>query len=779
MTEWSALPWDTIILIIVISILIPIILAFIYIKIRRFEEFGIAIGLFFIILSSVSFFYLIPHEIVEKSMLPEDYIWEDIGNVHYWERNSVFAPSEGYFEMPYQITGLFSKRQPIVKDFEGRQVIHATYYDDEKKEMIIHDALYDENGEIFRVINEMEPISEWYRIDSLLSSLEFVNIDAGRMGIPANSNRTSNKVGWVESNGQENETENVVLVRDMEKIDEVFIDGVKAQVWESTIYNKPVVWHKKPYICDETLRLIVNPKTGYILYIYRHLVISARLSQFIDIYSPETLKYPSVNRYLKLTDPIGEAALLVYETTDNSLADHINSVKGLYNDITYIPLVICIPLFIIGLLILWRYGGRSNYWKRHKTLDDDFVSLRSTYIPRRFRTLKKVLIIIITGIVVVASLTSIIIMFNYYEEKPFKEGDVGELFFEEELPTPPGSNRGIDLGRHVLEPIDEGAHKYSRREWWYFIVFFNEPGSDLVNWSMIVSFNKMASNDIRFLKRDNLFVILYDNNNESYNYCSLDKQRSVLQADGPGVDVTFENSWAKGEYPNWHVHTENAENGFIADLDFTANFLPIWVIGRSPNLPYAKDFAGNYYIPRCEVKGNITFKGNSYSVHGIGYHDHVWETLTSRIITNGWEWLNVHFDNGWEIYLSKFNFRTLFNRYAAALILSPDNRNMVEFNKFSVEYIETAASQELPLIKHPLKIHVMATKDDMILNMDIEIYNTCDIVWKLARTGIFEGPCSVSGTFSWLGFSVDLNGYGMSETTRVKYLLERPRLLIK
>jgi predicted secreted hydrolase/RsiW-degrading membrane proteinase PrsW (M82 family) len=779
MVEWSALPWDTIVLIIVISVIIPILFTFIYIKIRRYEEIGIAIGLFLIILSSVSFFYLIPNEIVEKAMLPEDYMWEDIGDVYYWERNAVFAPSEGYFEMPYQITGLFSKRQPIVKNFKGRQVIHATYYDDEKKEMIIHDALYDENNEIFRVINEMEPISEWYRIDSLLSSLEFVNVDAGKMGIPANSNRTSNKVGWVESNGHENEEENVVLVRDMEKIDEGFINGVKAQVWESTINNKPIVWHETPYFCDETLRLTVNPKTGYILHLYRHLVISARLSQFIDIYSPETLNHRSVNRYLKSTDPIGEAALLIYETTDNSLAEHIDSVKELYNDITYIPLILCVPLFLIGLLILWRYGGRSNYWKRQKSFDDDFVSLRPTYIPSRLRTIKKVLIIIIVGIVIVASLTSIITMFDYYEEKPSTKEDVGELFFEEVLPTPPGSNRGIDLGRHVLEPVDEGAHKSSRREWWYFNVFFNEPGSDLVNWSMIVSFNKMAFNDIRFLKRDNLFVILYDNTSGSYDYGTFDKRRGVLQADGPGVDVTFENSWAKGEYPNWQVHTENAENGFIADLDFTADFLPVWVLGRSSNLPRAKYNAGDYYIPRCIVKGNITFNGNTYSVCGTGYHDHVWETLTSRIITNGWEWLNIHFDNGWEMYLSKFIFRTPLNRYAAALILSPDNRNMVEFNKFSVEYTETAAPQELPLMKHPLKIRVEATNDNMVLNMDIEIYNTCDIVWRLARTGIFEGPCSVSGTFSWSGHSVKLNGYGMSEVTRVKYLLERPRLLIK
>ena len=117
------------------------------------------------------------------------------------------------------------------------------------------------------------------------------------------------------------------------------------------------------------------------------------------------------------------------------------------------------------------------------------------------------------------------------------------------------------MGRHVLEPADEGAHKSSRREWWYFNVFFNEPGSDLVNWSMIISFNKMAFNDIRFLKRDNLFVILYDNASESYDYSALDKRRGVLQADGPGVDVIFQNSWAKGVYPNWRVYFKNVENG--------------------------------------------------------------------------------------------------------------------------------------------------------------------------------------------------------------------------
>jgi len=779
MVEWNALPWNTIILITGISILVTTILTLIYIKRRRYEEIGIVLGLFLLILSIISVFYLIPNEIVEKAMLPEDYIWDDIGNVYYWERNSVFSPSEGYYETPYQITGLFSKRQPIVKDFKGRQIIQATYYDNEKKEMIIHDALYDENNEIFRVINNREPINEWYRIDPRLSSLEYVNVDTGRMGIPANNNLLNCKVGWMESNGQENGTENVVLVRDMQNIDEGFIEGVEVQIWQSEIYNLPIVWHEETYICDETLRLTVNQKTGYILHIYRHLVISARLSQLIDIYSPEILKYRSVNRYLELSDPIGEAALLIYETSDDSLAKHIDSVKAFYNDITYLPILICFPIFLIGILLLWRYGGRSNYWKRNKAFDDDFVSLRSPPPSRRLRVLRKTMIIIIAGAIIVASFVSIITMSNYLGEDISPEGDDYQKLFEEDLPTPPGSNRGIDLGRHVLEPTDEGAHKLSRREWWYFNVFFNEPGSDLADWSMIISFNKMAFNDIRFLKRDNLFVILYDNASGYYDFSTLDQQRGVLQADTPGVDVTFDNSWAKGEYPNWHVYTKNVESGFIADLDFTADFLPVWVLGRVSNLPIAKNWAGDYYIPRCRVTGNITFNGNTYNISGTGYHDHVWETMTRRIITRGWEWLNIHFDNGWEIYLSKFIFRTPFDRYLAALILSPDNRNMVEFNRFSIEYVETKTPEGLPLMNYPLKIRVEATQDDMVLKLDIQLYNTCEIVWKIARTGMFEGPCYVSGTFSWSDNSVELNGYGMFEITIVKYLLERPRLLIK
>jgi hypothetical protein len=74
---------------------------------------------------------------------------------------------------------------------------------------------------------------------------------------------------------------------------------------------------------------------------------------------------------------------------------------------------------------------------------------------------------------------------------------------------------------------------------------------------------------------------------------------------------------------------------------------------------------------------------------------------------------------------------------------------------------------------------VYGKQDDMVLELDIEIYNTYEGVFKLARTGMFEGPCIATGTFSWSGYTVNLNGYGVSESTRVKYILELPGIIPK
>ena len=776
MVPWNAVPWDTVAIIIGFALIFPSALSILYIKRRRFEELGMVIGVFLLLLSTISYAFIIPTEIINKTHMPEDYLWEDYGDIYYWERNSVFPHRENSAITLFDFERLASKRPPIEMNFTGKEVIHAVEYYDETDELLIHDAIYDEQDELFQVINKQETISEWYTINPSLKNLEYTSVEAGRMGIPMQYDANHIQIGWVESNGEPNGTENVVFVRTMQQIESGKLDGVDVVVWQSDLYNKKIQWHGEEYICDETLRLTVNPQTGYIVHVYRHLVLSARMSQFLQLYYPDYYEKRSMQTLLKISDPVGEAAELQYDSTDASVEKHLANVRDLQAQMTIIPLLVCIPLFLIGLALTWRYCGRSYYWKRYKHYETNGEFLAQTvYQPSSSR--KKWIALSLVFILIISSVLSGFLLGVFDTESTISTDHDDPFFIEEPDPTPPGSTRVIDSGRHALEPVDEGEHKGSRREWWYFNVFFTDPESDLQNWSMIISFNKMALNDLRFVRRDNFFTILYDPDGNSYDFGMLNQKRGSLTMGSPGVDITFGNSYAQGQYPMWEVHSENTAEQFTADLTFEADFMPVWVMGKSSNLIIFRYFGGDYYIPRCVVNGTIIWEGKEYHVKGIGYHDHVWQTTVPRWVTKGWEWYNIHFDNGWEMYLSKFILRTPRDLYAAALIISPDNQNIIEYKIFSVEVTEEASPPGLPLMTYPKQYHVYAKRDDMILELDLNIPDPHEIVWRFARTGMFEGPCTATGSFSWEGHTVELNGFGMAEITRVKYLLELPGIL--
>jgi hypothetical protein len=791
MVLWNAIPWNTIGIVLAISIIIPSILTIILIRKNRFEEIGWAIGLFLIILGLLAYFYIIPYEVVDEAVIPKDYIWEDIGDIHYWERNTVVFPDEVRYSIPARILDALVKKDPIEKNFRGKEVIHVADYDSYKKTALINDAFYDENGEILRVINGREEVSEWYEIDSHLDNLEYVNVEAGHMGIPSNYNdKNVIRVGWVSSNGKQKDSENVVLIRDMKKIKSGAIDGVELSVWQSDIYNTPINWHGETYFCDETLRLTVHTRTGYIVHVYRHLVLSARLSQFIQIYHPELLRYRFINRFLKNTNPVGEAAELIYETIDESRDNHIAEAKLYDNLLLYIPILICLPIFLVGVALFWRYYGRSYYWRRYK--DYELVS-ESTLKEIDHRSSSRLLYKTTSSINFkkgFAFMTCVILLslsIFYFILIPVQKGE--NLFFvrdsedseliEEIPPSPPGSHGTADSGRHTLEPQDEGAHRISQREWWYFNVFFDNPASDLKNWSMIISFNKMARTDMRLVRRDNLHIVLYDDKGESYEYSILNKRRGTLKAGQDGVDVTFQKCWARGQYPFWQVHVEDDSRGIVVDFNFTADFMPVWVIGRSSNLIINKYMSGNYYIPRCKVEGTVLWNNKEHFVYGKGYHDHVWDTYVPRFVTDGWDWITMHFDNGWEMYLSKFKlrFNLPIDKLTGTLIISPNNREIVEWAVFKLEIIETAKADKFLSMQYPTRFRVEASRDDMILKLDIVVYNTYQKIWRIARTGMFEGPSYAKGSFSWGDNTVELNGYGMSESTRVKYFIDNFRIL--
>jgi predicted secreted hydrolase len=782
MSLWDTLPWNTIIAIIGISLLIPSLLALLFIRLKRYEDLGLAIGVFLLILGVISYGYLIPQQVIDQTTLAEDYVWEDQGTVHYWERNGLFIKGKDQRNIPFAIRWLLPERDPIERNFIGKEIIHVSEFNKEENTALIHDVIYDDTGAVLRVINNTEKVSEWYWVDAHTAGLKFSNVNAGYMNIPPVSSKVHNiTVGWVESNGEQYGKENVVLIRNMQRIQNGYIDGVEVSVWRSDIYSKPITWHGETYYCDETLQLTVNPASGYVVHVFRRLVLSSHLSKFLQLYYPSSMRSRVITNYLKINDPIGEAAILVYNTTAESMNKHIEEVKNINYLKTYIPLLVCIPILLIGIALTWRFLGRSYYWKRYKPYEQ--IEASSKRRKKLTSSHRKILTIGLCIIILLPSLGYI----SYYVSTIPKEdiqiptipGDM-PISVEDPEPTPPGTNRVIDSGRHILLPEDEGFHKGSRREWWYFNVFFNNPGSDLQGYSLVVTFNQMKFNDIRFLRPDNLFILLFDDSGLNYDFSILNQRRGTLQATSPGVDVTFKNSWVKGLFPTYHVHAVNNDKGFIADLEFVADFLPVWVEGRSANLPIASLVTGgDYYIPRCKVTGNITWDGKQYHVGGIGYHDHVWQSVVPRWVSKGWDWANLHFDNGWEMYVSKFYLRAPMKLSFDSIIISPNNRNITEFNHIDITYVETETPKGLPFMHYPKKIYVEAKRDDMILRLEIEVYNSYQKVWRFARTGMFEGPCYATGTLSWSGHTVELNGYGMSEFTRVKYLFGLPGIFRK
>ncbi|PNX45972.1 MAG: hypothetical protein BV459_07390, partial [Thermoplasmata archaeon M11B2D] len=504
MSPWNTVPWNTVLAIIGISLFIPSILAFVFIRLKRYEDLGLSIGVFLLILGVIAYGYLIPYQVIDETRLPEDYFWEDQGSVHYWERNGLFIRGTDQTNIPFFIRWMLPQRAPIEKNFIGREVIHVSTFNQKEHTALIHDVIYDDTGAILHVINETEKVSEWFWVDAHTSNLKFSNVDAGYMNIPPIDNKVNNiSVGWVESNGEQNGEESVVLVRDMQRIKNGFIDGVEVSVWRSDIYSKQITWHGITYFCDETLQLTVNQASGYVIHVYRRLVLSAYLSQFLQLYYPSSMRSRVITNYLKVNNPIGEAAILTYNTTADSMKRHLEAVKDINNLKTYVPLWVCIPIFFVGFALTWRFFGRSYYWKRYKRYEQ--IDVSSQRRKKRRSTQRKTLAIGMCSVLLISSIGYFTYQNSLTPKDTFQIPTIqGEMPIsgEDPEPTPPGTNRLIDSGRHILLPEDEGFHKGSRREWWYFNVFFNGLESDLQGYSLVVSFNQMKFFDIRFLKPD-------------------------------------------------------------------------------------------------------------------------------------------------------------------------------------------------------------------------------------------------------------------------------------
>ena len=370
-------------------------------------------------------------------------------------------------------------------------------------------------------------------------------------------------------------------------------------------------------------------------------------------------------------------------------------------------------------------------------------------------------------------------------------------------PTPPASF--IPSYRREVSPEDEGVH-YDQiricREWWYYSMVITK--GTLKDWTVMISFNHMARGDLLGTAKPDLLVVsLLSPDGDVYGGM-INKKRGLgilrsgtLIASSPGVNVEFENSWAEGEYPNWHVHAEDNDidnqHEIIIDLDYTANSLPIWTVGNKA-FDKSKSTIANYLFEGLAVSGEITIDGELHTVEGVGHHEHSWTpNIVTRGTLNGWDWFHVHLENGWNLYISNYyptpqlisSKTSRINPYGTVLLTTENGDTVVELKNVDLK-ITKEDDKIFPFVKLPTDFTIDARPSinplyaisqsflygtNIKLDLTVEVETSYDQVWKFPTfVGMKLGNSAINGTLSWSDEDGDqtvaLNGVGVSWSMR-------------
>lgn len=420
---------------------------------------------------------------------------------------------------------------------------------------------------------------------------------------------------------------------------------------------------------------------------------------------------------------------------------------------------------------------------------------------------KKIDAIILVALIIIAGF--FLVKGGYVSPPPIIDDDTppeddNETSPPPELPTPPTCF--IPSYRRDVSPEDEGVH-YDKiritREWWYFSAVFNDMNSELKNWSIQISFNHMARGDLFGTRKpDLLAVTLYGPDGETFGGM-INKKRylgilnsGTLIASSPGVNVEFEDSWAEGEYPDWHVHAEDKDiddvHEIVIDLDYHANSLPIWTIG-SRAFDESKSSIANYLFTGIEVTGTVTIDGQVFEVKGIGHHEHSWTpNAIQRGSINGWDWFHLTLDNGWNVFVSNLyptpqaitSKLPKINPFGTFIITTDNGESITELRNIDL-VITRADNQIFPFVKMPVDFNIIAKPSlnpmylisqsllfgtNTLLDADIEVKNTIDKVWKFPTyLGMKMGRCEIEGTISWSNegeHEIPIHGTGVSWSMR-------------
>ncbi len=190
----------------------------------------------------------------------------------------------------------------------------------------VHEALVDlEQGEVFRVPHmDRGNMEEWYHVDGHMltdNALAFTNTTGGDAGVlmPPPGARGELTMGWVSSGGIYGGPEQLIVARPLIEQGNETIEGLETIQWESHVDRARVSWHGYDVYLSEDVSLASDPKTGWVLEMYRHVLVEMTPGQMAEAFG---LPLPADPGGL---EPIME---LTYQTTPGAIGQHAEENRG-------------------------------------------------------------------------------------------------------------------------------------------------------------------------------------------------------------------------------------------------------------------------------------------------------------------------------------------------------------------------------------------------------------------------------------------------------------------
>ncbi len=367
---------------------------------------------------------------------------------------------------------------------------------------------------------------------------------------------------------------------------------------------------------------------------------------------------------------------------------------------------------------------------------------------------------------------------------------LGTFIFKEKEKLPDSIMGGNERS---VSAEDEGPH-YNKllvsREWWYYTAILNEG---LPGWTISISFNHMSRNDLFFEKPDILVVTLNGPNGEKYGSIT-DKERPILgllkdpalqaTSSSKGFKVSFEDSYAEGKAPNWHVHIEgdyiDSKHDIEMDLQYFAPSNPLWIFSNRL-IDKSEGKIASYAFMGCEVSGTVKIDGLTYKVKGIGHHEHTWASgIITKTLIRGWDWCHMKMGNGWEIYYSNYYLlpqtkstkTSIVTPLSSLAITTNQGETFTKLNDVEINILESDKillflnlPKETKVTGKTSSTQLLLRTYNINLDLDIKADNVYQRVWKrLSNVGMSIGRATITGKISWSDEDgkhlVDLNGIG-------------------